>query len=303
MPVKFPLYIFTPRSGVLICVFTALFGLSSCRLFRGNRQQKPRATVFKARAVQLPDNDNLLLGMPAPATTDTVDKEHFLMRKKAYALSYNSRSGTPNWVSWHLEKADLGTTGRAGKFHPDTTLPSGFYRVKPSDYVRSGFDRGHNCPSGDRTSTTEVNSETFLMTNMVPQAPNNNRITWGHLEDYIRGLIAGNNEAYIMMGNYGRGGLGSKDSSLTIAQGKIGVPQRIWKVAVIISLGDNDLSRIDTSARIIAVDTPNSQGLDHDWRTYITTIHRINSIGGYNMLSAIPDSIRRVLDLKRYTGN
>ncbi|WP_255412675.1 DNA/RNA non-specific endonuclease [Chitinophaga sp. S165] len=39
------------------------------------------------------------------------------------------------------------------------------------------MDRGHNCPSADRTSTT-ANSSTFLMTNMIPQAPQNNQQTW-----------------------------------------------------------------------------------------------------------------------------
>ena len=50
-----------------------------------------------------------------------------------------------------------------------------------TSYSGSGFDRGHNCPSADRTGSTADNTATFLMTNMMPQAPTNNQQTWAHL--------------------------------------------------------------------------------------------------------------------------
>jgi len=97
-------------------------------------------------------------------------------------------------VSWHLGPADLGSAARQDDFRADTDLPSGWYQVKPSDYTGYGFDRGHNCPSADRTATLDDNSATFLMSNMMPQAPQNNQQTWGNLEDYYRKLVGqGNN--------------------------------------------------------------------------------------------------------------
>jgi hypothetical protein len=58
---------------------------------------------------------------------------------------------------------------RRSKFAPDPDLPEGFFQVRPNDYRGSGFDRGHMCPSGDRTATKEDNEATFYVTNMVPQ--------------------------------------------------------------------------------------------------------------------------------------
>jgi len=68
------------------------------------------------------------------------------MTKSQYALSYSRDKGKPNWVSWHLSKAWLGSTSRQDNFAADATLPSGWYRVSSTSYSGSGFDRGHVCP-------------------------------------------------------------------------------------------------------------------------------------------------------------
>src|SRR5260370_1197692 len=113
---------------------------------------------------------NLALGNPSHATADPEAKDNFLLLKKQYALSYDNRKGTPNWVSWRLTKDDLGHAPRK-QFHPDPTLPRGFKHITPKDYSDSGFDRGHMCPHGDRSATPEDSNATFAMTNMVPQSP------------------------------------------------------------------------------------------------------------------------------------
>jgi len=87
-------------------------------------------------------------------------------------------------------------------------LSSGFYAVKKSDYRFSiyGFDRGHVCPSADRTQNQDDNSATFLMTNMIPQSPNCNRNVWKNLESYERSLAFSGKELYITAGAYGCAG-------------------------------------------------------------------------------------------------
>ena len=120
------------------------------------------------------DSPHLKMGNPSQASTNPSQKNNFLMVKPFYALSYNNVKGTPNWVSWRLSKEDLGTAPRA-PFKPDTTLPSGFKRIQPGDYSNSEFDRVQMCPHSDRTKNAESSKATFLMTNMVPQSPENNQ--------------------------------------------------------------------------------------------------------------------------------
>ena len=158
-------------------------------------------------------NENLVMGNPSDATADAAGSaSNYLIARDQFALSYNNDERIPNWVSWHLDKSWIGSTGRAGSFHPDTALPAGFYQVQPADYSGTGFDRGHMCPSGDRTRTKADNDAVFVMSNMIPQAPDNNRKTWEGLESYCRTLAEAGDELYIISGPEGPGGTGARGS-------------------------------------------------------------------------------------------
>src|SRR5262249_55631242 len=113
------------------------------------------------------------LGIPAPASTSDVN--NFLSGKSGYVVSYNRSRKVPNWVSWELNTSYLGSVTRQDDFRPDDTFPASEPQAALADYSGSGYDRGHMCPSADRTLTVAANSQTFFLTNMVPQAANNNQ--------------------------------------------------------------------------------------------------------------------------------
>jgi endonuclease G len=249
------------------------------------------------------DNTNLLLGNPSGATSSLANPDNYLMDQTYYTESYNRDKGEPNWVSWYVGSSTLGSIDRSNDFRPDTNLPSGWYEVQANSYSGSGFDRGHNCPSGDRTSTTAANQATFLMDNMIPQAPNNNEQTWANLESYGRSLVTAGSELYVVMGSYGSGGTGSSGSATTVNSGQVVVPSNIWKVIVVLPAGNNDLSRITSSTRVIAVNTPNINTINSDWTQYITTVKDIENATGYTLLSNLPAAVRTALETKKDSGN
>lgn len=245
------------------------------------------------------DDSNLLLGNPSNALADISSENNYLMARTYYALSYSRNRGTPNWVSWHIQSSDLGTLSRSNDFRADSDLPAGWYQVQNSSYSGSGFDRGHNCPSGDRTASATANSATFLMTNMMPQAPNNNQKTWANLENYTRDLVKAGNEVYVICGSYGQGGTGSLGGvTNTIDNGHVTVPSNIWKVVVVIPNGNGDLNRINGSTRVIAINTPNRNDIDIDWTEYKTTVRDIESATGYNLLSTLRPSLQDSLETR-----
>jgi len=260
--------------------------------------------TFTKPTLALPANgSNLLLGNPSNALHDSsASANNYLMDSGYYVLSYNRDRGEPNWVSWYVGSSSLGSTPRKDDFRADSTLPAGWYQVQANSYSGSGFDRGHNCPSADRTSTVAANSSTFLMTNMIPQAPNNNQQTWNNFESYLRSLVEQGNEIYVVMGSYGKGGTGSKSSETTIDGGHVTVPAHIWKVAVVLSersmYGVNDLSRISASTRVIAINTPNTNSVDSKWQTYLTSVDTIEAATGYDLLSNVSISIQKALEAK-----
>ena len=258
------------------------------------------------------ENDPLFLGNPTDSFADTSLTVNYLMVKPQYTLSYNTSTLCPNWVAWHLGTENMGDADRMDDFRPDPELPTGWYGIKKADYQynKYGFDRGHVCPSADRTTTKDDNSMTFLMTNMVPQSPDNNRVIWMHFENYERELAKAGNELYIVAGPYGTGGTSSKGTfdeiPVTLKSGEVlhmNVPAYTWKVVLAIPAGDGDLSRIDESATAIAINVPNKMGMQKtgDWEQFLCSIDEIEELTGYDFFELLPDDIENKLEAKVYS--
>lgn len=288
-----------------------LFSLSACD--KGSDDTTPPPVTPPTPTIG--DNDPILLGNPSGAVSNSVYSLNFLKNSTYYKIGYNEPRGISNWVAWHLQSEDLGSTPRQDDFRPDTDLPSAYYKVQTASYNSIGFDRGHNCPSADRTSSVAANSSTFLMTNMFPQAPNFNQGPWDGLENFIRTtLVGGNKEAYIVVGNSGSGGYNASGTLVTtVDAGRVTVPKKIWKVVLVIPKGNGDLARIDTAATVLAVNMPNNNllyttsGAGRDaWRNYLTTVANleadVNAAGDYylDLFKSIPAATRSYLKAKLY---
>ena len=246
-----------------------------------------------------PSSVHLTMGNPSNAVADGQNFNNFLMEKPTYSLSYNRDKGTPNWVSWHLESDWFGSLAQVDTFRADPALPSDWYRVQSTDYFSTGFDRGHMTPNTDRDNESRIpiNQETYLMTNMVPQAPDNNQGPWANMENDLRTLVGTQNEMYIVSGPLGVGGTGSNGSANTIANGHITVPQFTWKVVLVLPKGDDDLSRVNAATQTIAVLIPNTQGIrNNDWHMYLTTVDNIEALTGYDFFSNVPDAIENAIE-------
>jgi len=242
-------------------------------------------------------DEHLTLGNPSGATADVNNPSNYLMVKRQYALSYNRDNGRPNWVSWHLDAAWLGQASRQDDFRPDPALPADWYQVTQTDYTGSGFDRGHHTPSADRTSSVVDNSATFLMTNIMPQAPDNNQGPWEELESYCRTLVSQGSELYIITGGAGLGGTGSNGGvTTTIANDRVTVPAKTWKVILVLPNGSDDVNRVAKNTRVIAVIMPNAQGIrSTPWRNFRVTVRQVEALTGYDFFTNVRQISKRLV--------
>jgi endonuclease G len=243
-------------------------------------------------------DNNIGLGNPSNAKAKANSPNNYLVVKPQYTLGYNSSKGNPKWVSWHLSTAWKGNAPRVDCFRGDETLPAGFYKTTAANYNNIGFDRGHQCPSDDRDGTSADNKATFYMTDMLPQAPNLNRITWLALENYCRTLASQGNELYIVSGGYGSGGSGSNGGTTSlVANGKVEVPSRCWKAIVVLTNGTNDKNRVSNTTRVIAVDMPNTQAVSNqNWGDYRVSVNSIEAATGLNLFPSVSTSVQNVIE-------
>ncbi|MEM9847139.1 MAG: DNA/RNA non-specific endonuclease, partial [Bacteroidota bacterium] len=255
--------------------------------------------LFEEEVIAVEEVDeyaHILLGNPSDAQENELVIRNYLSLKEQYALGYDGARGLATWVSWHLDASWLGAVGRTDEFVVDFSIPPSITRSSSSDYSSSGFNRGHNCPSADRTVTRADNAATFLMSNIIPQAPNHNQGLWREMEEFCRNRVRRDNkELYVIMGNYGEGGEGSRGRESRIGNDdRVAVPAYIWKVAVIIDNGSDDLFRIDEETRVVAVLSPNKNRNLKEWQDYRVSVDEIEKETGLDLLSELPDDIEAI---------
>jgi len=126
-------------------------------------------------------------GFPA-----TIGIQHIC--RQAYLVGYDAAAKIPRYVTYELiPKNALGCVPRSNAFASDQSVPVG---ATPQDYAGTNYDKGHQAPDGDMSWDTQVEFESFLMTNMAPQAGSLNRGIWKLLETSVRGWAVQHNNSF-----------------------------------------------------------------------------------------------------------
>ena len=114
--------------------------------------------------------------------------------RQAFLVGYDAQAKIPKYVTYTLEpKNALGCFPRTNAFVADQSVKGG---ARPDDYAGTGYDKGHAAPDGDLSWDQQVEYESFLMTNMFPQAGSLNRGIWKLLETSVRGWTVQRNQSY-----------------------------------------------------------------------------------------------------------
>lgn len=135
------------------------------------------------------------LGLPKASTG--VSEQ--VLQRTGYVASYNKDWRIPNWVMWRLTSDHVnGPYKREGvKFTPDEDVPNS---PTTYDYQRTGYDRGHMCPSADNRWSQQAQQDCFLMTNICPQNHNLNTGDWSEMENQCRRWAEEYGEVVIVCG-------------------------------------------------------------------------------------------------------
>lgn len=140
-----------------------------------------------------------------------------------HASLFSAVTRTPLFSASYLSSERLANASqleRIDSFKPDLRLPINI-RANLSDYARSGYDRGHLAPNSDMANREEQ-SDSFLLSNMVPQNADNNRNIWAQIEHATRTMAKEKGGAYVVTGGAYLG------NTVKIGSG-IYVPTHMWK--------------------------------------------------------------------------
>lgn len=142
-----------------------------------------------------------------------------------FVVEHSGVTRTPLWSAELITREHVITQKgmtRENAFHPDERLPAS-ERSELQDYVRSGYDRGHLTPSASAW-TPQLQYQTFAMSNMIPQDPNNNRELHAHIEMAVRKLAKSAGSLYVITGPVYSG------SQMQWLNRRVAVPTQVFKL-------------------------------------------------------------------------
>ena len=119
-----------------------------------------------------------------------------------YSYYYNYTYYASLWVAYPLcgTHKSGSASGSSWAYNPDvpTSPTNRQVKVRQGDgsyttmYGDSTYSRGHQCPNADRKSDSQMNAQTYYVTNQTPQRQNKfNGSIWGSLETAERELVSG----------------------------------------------------------------------------------------------------------------
>lgn len=212
--------------------------------------------------------NSLLLGNPG------CDGEGLeLVNHRYLQVCYSDELRDPVWVGERLRARDLdGSAQRASNFRQDPSLNGP--TAKDSDYVDSGYARGHMAPAADFTRSDEAMYASFQLSNVVPQWQAVNGGRWAQLEDAVREIVRQAGAAYVFTGPLFRA------NPSRIGADRVAVPAATWKV--ILATGK-------TGSKTYAYIVPNRDDADRPLEFYAVSVRAIELATGLDFFSRLPD--------------
>lgn len=203
-----------------------------------------------------------------------------VIHHKGYSLSYSEPHEQAEWVAYSLHKNDISYTNRKRPyFETDSKVKTKSAHWR--SYKKSGYDRGHLCPAGDRKKTKELYNETFLTSNISPQKRKFNAGIWNRLEQKTRYWAKKHNHLYVISG-----GVLTDKNLKTIGSDKVAVPKQFYKIL---------LNYTEPEIKAIAFLLPH-QDSNLPLYKFVVSIDEIEEITGIDFFPALPEDIEKEME-------
>ncbi len=207
------------------------------------------------------------------STTESIVEHSF------FTLSYHEKHEQAEWVAYTLEDEHISKND----FERPYFIEDRKVKTKSADwrnYKKSGYDRGHLCPAGDRTFNYDAYHETFLTSNISPQNHEFNAGIWNRLEQKTRFWAKKYNDVYVVTGGI------LEDGLKTIGEERVSVPNEFYKIIV-------DAS--DGNYKAISFLIPNQSSKKSIYE-YAVTIDEIEEKTGIDFFPKLKDQIENKLE-------
>lgn len=247
----------------IVIYILIFFLLISCKQNRNNSTQIVSTTVSDVKIDYLP--------------TSTTNQ---IIQHENYTLSYSEKYEQAEWVAYKLTNDEVSHSGNFKRpyFIDDPKVKTG--SAKWYNYKKSGYDKGHLCPAGDRSFSEQAYDETFYTSNISPQNHQFNSGIWNRLEQKTRYWATKYNTVYVISGGV------LTDNLKAIGEEHVSVPKFFYKIIY---------SNYEGKDRMIAFLIPNEPS-NQPLYEFVVTTDRIEQITGIDFFPKLDDKIENELE-------
>ena len=236
--------------------------------------------------LQQKDNHTFSLGLTQTANNTSNNFNYFptsttgaIIKHNGYQLSYSEQHEQAEWVAYTLDKSDIVYTNYKRPFFiedPKVKTKSADWR----NYKKSGYDKGHLCPAGDRRASQKAHDETFYTSNISPQNHEFNAGIWNKLEQKTRYWAKKYNHLYVVTG-------GVLEPNLkTIGKENVSVPNYFYKVL---------LDYTEPEVKAIAFLVPHKDS-NKPLSDFVVSIDELEQKTGIDFFPGLPDDLENKLE-------
>lgn len=232
-------------------------------------EEEKEAHVLNGTIIKKDTNDYFL---PTSTTGQVIHHE-------GYSLSYSESHEQAEWVAYELKKAHLAKTNfKRPYFEIDLAVKTGAAHWR--NYKKSGYDRGHLCPAGDRRYSQFAHDETFLTSNISPQKHSFNSGIWNKLEQKVRYWASKYNGVFVATGGVLTGKM------KTIGEEDVAVPNQFYKVLI-----DTNTGKTKMIAFLMS-----HQDSNRPLYEFVVPVDHIEALTGIDFFADLDDALENSLE-------
>jgi len=198
-----------------------------------------------------------------------------------FSLCYSEQDEQAIWVAYMLtsEMVQSKECSRSNDFRPDKKVSTASASL--ADYKGSGYDRGHLCPAADMNFNCTAMSESFLMSNMSPQAPSFNRGIWSKLENLVRVWAILYDTLYVVTA-----GIPDEHCLGAIGDNNVSIPKYFYKA----------IYRKTSDGGTCIAFLLNNEGSSDNLDNFVITIDELEALTFIDFFSFLPDTVENKIE-------
>lgn len=217
-------------------------------------------------------------------TSTSYDKDGVI-----FSVEWDCNKRSQRWTCYQMHRGYSGKYSRVSNFYFDTTNLTADEYYDEFKYF-PGYDRGHICPSGDRTASEEMNAQTFVMTNMQPQYhqfngydDSGNSGLWVRMENQLRkwaDKLSATDTIFVCKG----GTIDSEANIITRIDGKLIVPKYFYMAIL-------RKSSFGYAGMAFWSDQTKSWRMNETLRSHAISISELEKRTGIDFFCNLPDDV------------